>query len=69
MEKIINIFFCFLAFIFGFNSLYVFFLTSDTDYFRVFGMFETNRITAGFIYLTFFFIFFIGLKFKKKDAQ
>lgn len=67
MKKIIKAFFYILAFIFGFNALYIFFFTSNSDYFRVFGMIETNKLVAGMIYLGFSLILLIVLKFEKDD--
>lgn len=49
MKKFINGFFILLGTIYGLNALYVFFLTSKSDEFRVFGVLETNKLTAGFI--------------------
>jgi hypothetical protein len=50
MQKIIRWFFLIIGTIWGLNALYVFFFTSPTDEFRVFGALETNKMTAGLIY-------------------
>lgn len=69
MEKVIKVLFYLLAFIFGINSLYVFFFASDDDYFRVFGLIETNRLAAGFIYLMFSFVLIVVLKLEKNKIK
>jgi len=65
MKKILNYFFYLLVIIFGLNGMYVFLFTSSSDYFRVFGIFETSKLFAGLIYLGFSLILFIVLKSEK----
>jgi len=67
MKKVISVFFYLLVILFGLNGLYIFIFTTNSDYFRVFGMFETNKFTAAFIYLAFSFLLFISMKFEKKE--
>ena len=52
MQKFIRCFFYVAATLYGLNALYVFFFTSSSDEFRVFGVLETNKVTAGLIYTT-----------------
>jgi hypothetical protein len=50
MEKFIRWFFLIIGALWGLNALYIFFFTSSTDEFRVFGAFATNKMNAGLIY-------------------
>jgi hypothetical protein len=67
MEKIFNVIFLLLGVIFGLNGLYILLFKSNTDYFRVFGMFETNKPTACTIYLAFSIIIIYILRIEKKE--
>ena len=68
MKKFINGFFILIGTIYGLNALYVFFLTSESDEFRVFGVLETNKLTAGFIYLGLSLLIFWSL-WKEKEVE
>jgi hypothetical protein len=67
MKKFINGFFILIGTIYCMNALYVFFLTSESDKFRVFGVLETNKLTAGFIYLGLSLLLFWSLR--KEDEN
>ncbi|WP_332911683.1 hypothetical protein [Algoriphagus boritolerans] len=69
MQKIIRWFFLIIGSIWGLNALYVFFFTSPTDEFRVFGAFETNKITAGLIYTILSVLIFWSHWMEKKNQE
>lgn len=69
MRKFINGFSLVIAFIYGLNALYVFFFTSESDEFRVFGVLETNKLTAGFIYLGLSLLLFWSCWKEKNDEK
>ena len=69
MEKVIRAFFYVLAFIYGFNALYILFFCGKDESVRIFSIIETNKLIAVLVYLLYSTLIFIGLKYEYGLSQ